>query len=373
MPFQTKTVLITGARGFVGIPTVTAFRSAGWKVVAARRSTGSAGPEVERFAPNALAGQAVSPQPVGTKGCDPAPYKPSPGMGSPAPESAIPKAPTSPPASASPSLGDLREITVGELGPDTDWSEALRGVDVVVHLAARVHQMRDTAADPMAEFRRVNAEGASRLAEQAAAAGVRRLVFVSSIKVNGEQTSPGASFRPQDQPAPEDPYGKSKVEAETRLMQVGRATGLEIVIVRPPLMVGRGVKGNLAALADAIRRGHPLPLGGIRDNRRSLLDVRNLADVLEVCARHPAAAGEVFLASDSVPVSTAELVRHIGRAAGREPRLLPVPPSWLRMAARLLGKRAAAERLTGSLLIDDSKLRRLLGWTPRHGPHDWEV
>jgi nucleoside-diphosphate-sugar epimerase len=266
-----------------------------------------------------------------------------------------------------------REVAVGEIGPDTDWREALENADAVVHLAARVHQMNDTAADPLAEFRRVNVEGTRRLAEQAAAAGARRLVLVSSIKVNGEATAPGAAFRETDRPDPQDPYGISKYEAERAAFEIGRRTGLEVTVVRPPLMVGRGVKGNLASLAQAIRRGRPLPLGAITDNRRSLLDVRNLASALVLCVVHPAAAGEVFLVSDGAPVSTAELARRIGRAAGRDPRLVPVPASWLRAVARLLGKGAAAERLTGSLLIDDSKIRRSLGWTPSHGPHDWEI
>ncbi len=331
---MTKTVLVTGARGFVGVPTVAAFRGAGWTVVAACRSAGSAGTPAGIFPPHTRT--------------------PDTGVTTPAP-------------------GSYREIAVGELGPETDWREALRGVDVVVHLAARVHQMNDTAADPLAEFRLVNVEGTRRLAEQAAAAGARRFVFVSSIKVNGEATAPGAAFRETDSPDPQDAYGISKYEAEQAAFEVGRRAGIEIVIVRPPLMVGSGVKGNLASLAQAIRRGRPLPLGAITENRRSLLDVRNLADALMLCAVHPAAAGEVFLLSDGVPVSTAELARHIGRATERDPRLVPVPPSCIRLAARLLGKGAAAERLTGSLLIDNTKIRRTLDWTPRHGPHDWEI
>ncbi len=310
-----RRVLITGARGFVGVPTVAAFRQAGWDVVAACRGA----------------------------------------------------------AAAAAAASACREVAVGELGPDTDWTAALRGVEVVVHLAARVHQMDDRSADPLAEFRRVNVGGTRRLAEQAAAAGVRRMLLVSSIKVNGEGTPPGRSFRAEDAPAPEDPYGLSKLEAEEALRAVGEARGLETVILRPPLMVGRGVKGNLAALAGAIRRGRPLPLGGITGNRRSLLDVRNLAELLERCAWHGGAAGERFLVSDGVPVSTADLARRIGRAVGREPRLVPVPPGLLRLAGRLLGRGAAVERLTGSLEIDDRKTREQLEWTPRFGPADWEV
>lgn len=269
--------------------------------------------------------------------------------------------------------GAFREVVAGELGAETDWREALVGVDVVVHLAARVHQMRDRMADPLAEFRRVNVEGTRRLAEQAAEAGVKRFVFVSSIKVNGEGTSPGQAYCETDAPAPADPYGISKYEAEEALHEIGARTGLEVVILRPPLMVGHGVKGNLASLAGAIRRGWPLPFGAITENLRSLLDVRNLADAIVVCAEHSRAAGEVFLVSDGVPVSTAELARQIGKAVGRSPLLLPVPVAPLRIAGRATGKKAAVERLTGSLLINDSKIRRLLAWVPKFGPHNWEV
>lgn len=266
-----------------------------------------------------------------------------------------------------------REVCVGEIGPDTDWRDALRDVNTVVHLAARVHQMQDRSGDPLKEFRRVNVAGTRRLAEQAAAAGARRLVFVSSIKVNGEGTATGEVFCETDEPAPQDAYGISKYEAELAAFEIGRRTGLEIVVVRPPLLVGPGAKGNLAALAGAIRKGRPLPLGALTDNRRSLLDVRNFASALVLCATHPSAAGEIFLLSDGVPVSTAQVARHIGRTLGHEPRLLPVPGVFIRVAARLLGKGAMAERLTGSLVIDDAKIRRLLGWKPAYSPNDWEI
>jgi nucleoside-diphosphate-sugar epimerase len=308
-------VLVTGARGFVGRPVVEALVAAGHRVTGAVRMQAQGAKTVEGY----------------------------------------------------------REVVAGELGPDTDWREALAGAAVVVHLAARVHQMQDRAADPLAEFRRVNVEGTRRLAEQAAAVGVKRFIFVSSIKVNGEGTAPGRAYQETDEPAPADPYGISKHEAEEALRQVGARTGLEVVILRPPLMVGRGVKGNLASLAGAIRRGRPLPFGAITENRRSLLDVRNLADAIVCCAVHPRAAGEVFLVSDGVPVSTAELTRRVGKAAGRAPRLMPVPVGLLRIAGRLAGKGAAVGRLTGSLLIDDSKIRTMLDWTPPHGPDDWEL
>jgi UDP-glucose 4-epimerase len=262
---------------------------------------------------------------------------------------------------------------VGPINAKTDWQAALQGVQTVVHCAARAHVMREQAADALAAYREVNVQGTLRLAQQAAAAGVQRFVFLSSIKVNGEGTLPGGAYSEADPPAPADAYGVSKREAEDALREVAATTGMEVVIVRPPLLVGRGVKGNLQSLAGAIRRGWPVPLGGITDNRRSLLDVRNLADVLVLCATHPQAAGETFLVSDGVPVSTAELVRHVGRSVDRAPRLLPVPVGALLVAGRLLGKRATVERLTGSLLINDAKIRSRLGWTPRFGPADWEV
>lgn len=329
---NSMTVLVSGARGFVGRPVVEEFRAAGCKVIGAVRRGAGASAVVD-------GGLRI--------------------------RSEIAETPSG--------QGSYREVMVGELGPDLDWKEALVGTEVVVHLAARVHQMQDKASDPLAEFRRVNVGGTRRLAEQASAAGVRRLVFVSSIKVNGEGTAPGRAYSETDVPAPADPYGVSKYEAEKALREVAAATGLEVVVLRPPLMVGGGVKGNLAALANAIRRGRPLPFGAITANQRSLLDVRNLADAILACATHPAAAGEVFLVSDGVPVSTAELCRWIGKAVGRSPFLVPVPVGLLRIAGRLVAKKAAMDRLTGSLLIDDSKIRRLLGWSPRFQPKTWKV
>jgi UDP-glucose 4-epimerase len=253
-------------------------------------------------------------------------------------------------------------VAVGEVGPATDWRPALRGVDVVVHLAGRAHVMREEAADPLAEYRRVNVEGTRRLAQQAAEAGVRRVVFVSSIKVNGEATPPGAAFRAEDDPAPRDPYGVSKREAEEALAGV---PGIQTVTVRPPLVYGPGVRANFRRLMQAVARGVPLPLGAVR-NRRSLVYVDNLADALAVCATHPEAAGQVFLVSDGPALSTAELVRGVARALGRPARLLPVPAAALRAAGRLAGVRGAVERLCGSLVVDDGPIRRRLGWTPPH-------
>lgn len=245
-----------------------------------------------------------------------------------------------------------------------DWDRVLAGASSVVHLAARVHVMNDTASDPMAAFRQVNTEGTLALARRAAALGVRRLVFVSSIKVNGEFTEPGRPFRHDDTPQPGDPYGVSKREAEDGLRQLAADTGLDVVIVRPPLVYGPGVKANFAALMGAVQRGLPLPLGAVTDNRRSLVALHNLVDLLITCLDHPAAPGETFLASDGEDLSTTGLLRGLGRALQRPARLIPVPPAWLQAGAALLGKRDMAQRLLGNLQLDITHTRETLGWTP---------
>jgi nucleoside-diphosphate-sugar epimerase len=258
-------------------------------------------------------------------------------------------------------------VAIGDIGPDTDWGEALSGVDTVIHCAARVHVMKDDAADPLAEFRRVNTAGTRRLAIQAAECGVKRLVFVSSIKVNGESTqypsgSP-ARFTASDKPHPGDPYGVSKWEAESLLREVEAETGLEVVIVRPPLVYGRGVRGNFRSLVGIVRRGIPLPLGLV-DNRRSLVALPNLVDLLAVCATHRDAAGETFLVSDGEDLSTPELVRRLAIAMHRKARLLPVPPALLRLAGKLTGRSATIERLAGSLQVDIEPTCERLDWRP---------
>lgn len=264
-----------------------------------------------------------------------------------------------------PELGQKVEIcAVGDIGPDTDWQAALRNVDTVMHTAARVHVMNDRAADPLAEFRCVNVAGTLNLARQAAASGVKRLVFVSSIKVNGEATLPGQPFRPDDPHIPIDPYGLSKYEAERGLRAIAAETGLEVVIVRPPLVYGPGVKANFAAMVRWLNRGVPLPLGAVVQNRRSLVALDNLVDLLLVCASHPAAAHQTFLASDGEDLSTASLLRRIGQALGKPARLLPVPVALLKLGATVLGKADVAQRLLGSLQVDISKNTQLLGWQP---------
>ena len=251
----------------------------------------------------------------------------------------------------------------GDLEPATDWSVALGDISAVVHCAARVHVMADTAADPLEVFRRVNVQGTLNLARQAAAAGVKRFVFVSSIKVNGEATQLGRSFTADDAPAPLDAYGVSKMEAEQGLREIAMQTGMEVVIIRPPLVYGPGVKANFAAMMRWLRRGVPLPLGAIH-NQRSLVALDNLVDLLVTCITHPAAANQTFLVSDGEDVSTTELLRRMGQALGRPARLVPVPVSWLKLAAAGVGKPYVAQRLCGSLQVDIEKTLKLLGWTP---------
>lgn len=254
-------------------------------------------------------------------------------------------------------------VAVGDIGPETDWSEALVGVDTVVHLAARVHVMKETESDPDAAFDQVNLHGSRNLARQAAAAGVRRLVYVSSIKVNGEGTALGKPFRPDDVPRPVDPYGRSKWRAEQALGQVAAETGLELTIIRPPLVYGPGVGGNFAALIRLVERGFPLPFGAI-DNRRSMVGLENLHSLILTAARHPDAAGRVFLVSDDNDVSTRALVEAIGRGLGRKPLLLSVSPSLIDWAGALVGKRDVAQRLLSSLQVNIGDTKVVLGWEP---------
>jgi nucleoside-diphosphate-sugar epimerase len=253
-------------------------------------------------------------------------------------------------------------VVLGDIHTSTTLAAALRGVDVVVHLAARVHMMNDDAPDTLTEFRRVNVEGTVALARAAVEHGVRRIVFVSSVKVNGEATA-GRPFTEDDAPAPQDPYGVSKREAEDALRTIGARTGMEITIVRPALVYGPGVRANFLHLLKTVERGIPLPLPNIQ-NRRSLVGVENLADLLVECVGHPGAANETFMASDGEDVSTRELVARMAKALGRPARFLPVPESAIRLAARMTGKEAAVDRLFGSLVVDSSKARQKLGWKP---------
>jgi UDP-glucose 4-epimerase len=260
-------------------------------------------------------------------------------------------------------IAGVRYVSVGDFSGTVDWPVALSGVDVVVHTAARVHVMADTAVEPLADFRRVNVQASLGLAREAAAVGVRRFVFISSVKVNGEATWAGQPFTEQDAAAARDGYGISKMEAEQGLRQLSADTGMEVVIIRPPLVYGPGVKANFAALMRAVQRGWPLPLGAVH-NQRSLVALDNLVDFIITCTTHPRAANQTFLVSDGQDLSTTELVRGMAQAAGVPARLLPVPVWALQAGASLLGKGAAVQRLCGNLQVDISKARSLLGWVP---------
>lgn len=261
------------------------------------------------------------------------------------------------------SADGLDVVAVGEVDAQTDWSRALAGISCIIHCAARVHVMHETEADALIAYRVVNVEGTQRLAEQAAALGVRRLVFLSSIKVNGEQTAFGAPFLISDSPAPGDPYGLSKWEAEKALWVVSLRTGLEVVVVRPPLVYGPGVKGNLLRLLRWVACGVPLPLGAVH-NQRSLIGLSNLVDLLLRCAEHPAAAGQTFLASDGQDLSTPQLIRLMAEGMNRSVHLLAVPVMLLQAGGSLLRKRGEIDRLVRSLQVDSRHTQAQLGWTP---------
>ncbi|MGB8274607.1 MAG: SDR family oxidoreductase [Alphaproteobacteria bacterium] len=258
----------------------------------------------------------------------------------------------------------IRCISVGEIGPETDWRAALADTDAVVHLAARVHVMRESAADPLALYRRINVEGTRRLVEQAAQAGVSRFVFLSTIKVNGEHTS-GIPFREDDPPAPRDAYARSKRDAEQAIAEV-EGMRERAVVLRAPLVYGPGVKGNFLTLLKAVARGWPLPLGAI-ENRRSLIYAGNLADAVGQALVHGRAPGKRFMVSDGEDLSTPELVRRLARALGTRACLIRVPVPVLRLIGSLAGRSEAIERLAGSLTADISKIRSELGWRPPFG------
>lgn len=241
--------------------------------------------------------------------------------------------------------------------------ELLDGIDVVIHAAARVHVMNDGADDPLTAFRDVNVKGTLNLARQAATAGVKRFIFISSIKVNGEQTTLGHLFSAHDVPSPEDFYGISKHEAERGLQELAAETGMEVVIIRPPLVYGPGAKGNFASMIKLVGKGLPLPLGAVH-NKRSLVALDNLVDLIITCVDHPGAANQTFLVSDGDDLSTTQLLRNVAEAMGAPSRLMPVPAGLLRLGATLLGKKAVAQRLLGSLQVDISHTQKCLNWAP---------
>jgi UDP-glucose 4-epimerase len=251
--------------------------------------------------------------------------------------------------------------------PETDWTEALKSIEVVVHLAARAHVLKDASADPLEVFRRENSASALNLAEQAARAGVRRLVFISSIGVNGMRND--RPFRHDDPPAPTEPYAISKHESEIALKAVAERTGMELVVIRPPLVYGPNAPGNFARLVNLVRRQLPLPLGSVK-NRRTLVALSNLVDLIVLCMQHPAAAGEVFLAGDGESLSTPDLIRAIADGLGIKPALYPFPVPILRGAFTLAGRQALFDRLCGSLQVDISHARDVLGWSPAVTPRE---
>lgn len=255
------------------------------------------------------------------------------------------------------------QVVVGDIHAETNWHSALAGCDTVVHLAALAHRPLGSDAQAHAALQATNVDGVVRLASLAADAGVRRLVFLSSIKAWGESTLPGQAARESDDCRPEDAYGRSKLAAEQALRTLAAQRGLSLVIVRPPLVYGPGAKANFAALLRAVRAGWPLPFGAVR-NARSLVALDNLTDFLLCCASHPAAVGQTFHVSDGADLSSADMVKALATAACRPARLWPVPPAWLRLAGRLLGRGEAAKRLLDNLQVDISKAHKLLGWRP---------
>jgi nucleoside-diphosphate-sugar epimerase len=257
----------------------------------------------------------------------------------------------------------VRSIPCVGLESPQDWGRALNGVECVIHAAARVHVMNEAAADPLAAFRLVNVEGTMHLARQAAIAGVRRFIFISSIKVNGEVTARNRPLTADNVPAPVDPYGISKLEAEQALQALAAATGMELVIIRPVLIYGPGVKANFLSMMRWLQRGVPLPFGAV-GNKRSLVAIDNLVDLVLTCAEHPAAANQVFLASDGEDVSTTQLLRKLAVALGRRARLLPIPVALMSWVGGLLGWQALSQRIFASLQVDISKNRQLLNWVP---------
>lgn len=257
--------------------------------------------------------------------------------------------------------------TIGEIGPSTDWSSALKNIEVVVHLAARVHVMGPQNEQSLFKYREINTESTLNLARHAVATGVRRLIYLSSIKVNGEATPIGKPFSRESQPTPTDPYGRSKLEAERGLLKIAEHSNLEVVIIRPPLVYGPEVKGNFLTIMTWLSKGWPLPLASVTNNQRSLVALDNLIDLIMVCLEHRSATNQIFLVSDGEDLSTTDLFKKLAHGMKQSPRLIPFPVWALKAGATLLGKRQVAERLFGSLQVDISKTESILGWSPPIG------
>jgi nucleoside-diphosphate-sugar epimerase len=263
----------------------------------------------------------------------------------------------------------LKLRAVGDIDGSTNWSSYLDGVDAVVHLANRAHVMNEQVSDPLSLYRAINTVGTLQLARQAVAAGVKRFIFISSVKVNGDSTLPGKPFRADDVSVPLDPYGLSKYEAELGLKKIAQETGLEVVIIRPPLIYGPGVKANFLKMMRWVERGIPLPLGSIQ-NQRSLLGIDNLIDFIQACLTHPKAAGQTFLVSDEHDLSTTELLKEIALSMGQSSKLVAIPQRALEWVLGILGQRRIAERLCGSLQLDIKPTKDQLGWRPPYSFED---
>lgn len=260
-------------------------------------------------------------------------------------------------------LCGFKKVYIGSIDAQTDWALALKKVDIVIHLAARVHVMVDEPSGSLAEYRETNKYGTLNLAKQAVEAGVKRFIFLSTIKVNGEFTAEMSRFSPNDDCMPIDSYALSKYEAEQGLLTIAKTTDMKLVIIRPPLVYGPNVRANFALMMKWVNNGMLLPLGAVH-NKRSLVALDNLVSFIILCIDHPKAANEVFLISDGEDVSTTELLQKVAKAFGKRAFLLPVPVSWMTFVAKLVGKEDVANRLFGSLQVDNSKARRLLGWKP---------
>ncbi|MEP1744176.1 MAG: SDR family oxidoreductase [Kangiellaceae bacterium] len=252
----------------------------------------------------------------------------------------------------------------GDFASNCNLYDALRYVDVVIHCAARVHLMVETSTEPLIAYRRVNTEGTINFAKQAAVAGVKRFIFISTIKVNGEETSLDTPFTAADRRLPQDPYGVSKSEAEQQLLNLSSKTGMEVVIIRPPLIYGPGVQANFASLMNLISRDIPLPFACFNMNKRSMVSIYNLVDLIFKCIDHPKATNEVFLVSDDEDLSTIEIIKRLCKACGKNAFMLPVPVGLFQFAGLVTGKSREVKRLTNSLHVDISKTKELLGWIP---------
>jgi nucleoside-diphosphate-sugar epimerase len=260
-------------------------------------------------------------------------------------------------------------VATGDINDYTDWREALAGIDVVIHTAARVHVMRERSRDPLLAFRQTNVNGTARLAEMAASHGIKRFVYLSTVKVNGEETPVDSPFAPEIPPCPATPYGQSKLEAEQVLINIAQRTSMEVVIVRPPLVYGPGVKGNLVALLKCIHKGLPLPFGRVC-NLRSMVGLDNLVDFVSTCSTHPKAAGEIFLISDGEDFSTADWIRHFAQGLGRMPILWDIEPRFLQSCANLLGQGDTARSVLGSLRVSNDKAINLLNWQQKYSTQE---